>query len=218
MQHINDFDTGDILLFSGNGVFPSGFIELMTDSAISHIGIVVRNPLINGTCANGLYVFESTAFIDTMNVENNQYTAGVQINSLDAVIAVTNGAIYWRRLVTTRDTTFTDTMNDVYRLTYGATYDFNPEDWVKAYFDIVAGNETKTTEFICSALATFVYQKLGLLYDPVQWSIIRPVDWATAGTDTSRLRLKDCSLDPPVLLKANPEPPGILARIYAWFQ
>lgn len=216
MDHIDEFDTGDILLFSGNGVFPSGFIEFMTDSNISHIGMIVKNPMINGARADGLYVFESTAYIDTMNVENNQYTMGVQINSLDAVVKVTDGAIYWRRLITNRDQTFTDTMDNLYKLTYGASYDINPEDWVKAYFDIISGNEQKTDEFICSALAAFVYLKLGHLYDPVEWSIIRPVDWAKAGTDESRLRLKDCSLDLPLVLKANPEPPGMLSRLYSY--
>lgn len=204
IPHIDMFDTGDILLFSGSGIFPSKIIEFMTDSDISHIGIVLKNPCIFGKQYEGYYIFESTAFIDAKNVESGKYTSGVQINELSKVFDTTNGSIFWRKLNVDRNKDFNEIMEQSYRLTKGASYDYDPEDWIKAFFDIHTGDEEKNTEYICSALASFLYDRLGLLQKPVDWTIVRPVDWVTVSdqnNNNSRIHLTNSSLDKPLKVK-----------------
>jgi len=217
------FDTGDILLFSGNGLFPSELIEFMTDSDISHVGMVLRNPIIDNQQRTGLYIFESTAFINAPNIENGKYTDGVQINELSQVFSTTDGAIYWRRLRADRNKDFDQVVRGLYKLTYGASYDFDPVDWVKAFFDITYGNEEKEDTFICSALLAFVFDRLGYLLKPVNWTIVRPVDWATVtmqNNNSSRVHLASCELEPAVLVKPNQIKPvpssGILDKLYSY--
>ena len=42
-MNINDLETGDIILFSGN-YYISRFIEFITNSKFSHIGVIIKNP------------------------------------------------------------------------------------------------------------------------------------------------------------------------------
>jgi len=51
--------TGDIVLFSGKGVF-SNIIKTVTQSSITHVGVIIRLNI----CLQGVFVFESTNSFD----------------------------------------------------------------------------------------------------------------------------------------------------------
>ena len=42
-MNINELETGDIILFSGN-YFISNIIEFITNSKYSHIAVIIKNP------------------------------------------------------------------------------------------------------------------------------------------------------------------------------
>lgn len=203
------FQTGDILLFSNNEIFPSVLVEDFTHSKYSHVGIILRDPKFPVASYEGLYVLESTGYIDAKDVENHKYQVGVQINELSKVYNVTDGQIYWRRLIASRGDDFNQIFSEVLKITNGKDYDFNLADWIKAYFDWHFGNEQKENEFICSALAAFLYDRLGFLEKPVDWTIVRPVDWGTEFPSKDlRVHTINCQLEPEIQIRfQNPDDP-----------
>ena len=66
-----NFNTGDIILFQDtkrNTLLDwlGYFIQYFTKSKYSHVGMVVKDPLIKGKTITGIYLLESTAF-DAIN-------------------------------------------------------------------------------------------------------------------------------------------------------
>jgi hypothetical protein len=58
--------------------------------------------------------------------------------------------------------------------------------------------EQQTSSFWCSALAAFIYVKLGLLGQNVPWSLVSPKEWGTERSET--LKFLECYLDKEVAL------------------
>ena len=204
IPNIELFQTGDVLLFADHSWYPSRFIEFATHSKYSHVGIVLRDPCFGEESLKGLYILESTAFIDADDVETHTRVSGVQINRFDKVYDITEGEIYWRRLHIDRNNDFNDIMTDVHRLTFGKGYDYDPKDWIKAFFDIHNSNDERTDKFDCSALVAFIYDRLGLLIKPVDWTIIRPKDWGCEDeVEHRRVKIdnEQCTLDDPIQIK-----------------
>lgn len=210
IPHHEDFKTGDLLLFSGKDCFPSKFIEDLTDSKYSHIGIILRNPILDGKEYKGLFIFESTAWIDAKDVEDHKFTTGVQINELSKVYNEPDGNIYWRRLNADRDDNFYKILKNVHSVTYGKDYDFDPMDWIKAYFDIIDSSDQRTDKFICSALVAYTYDQLNFLVKPVDWTIVRPKDFGTEDPpDERRITTINCTLDKEIQIKLTINQSGI---------
>lgn len=205
------FQTGDIVLVSDKEFIPSILIEDFEHSKYSHVGIILKDPKFLNKSYQGLYILESTGFIDAKDVESGKYILGVQINKLSKVYDSTNGEIYWRRLITDRKEDFEQIISEVHKLTHGKSYDFDPEDWIKAYFDLHIGNEQKENVFVCSALASFLYDRLGFLKKPVNWTIVRPVDWGTEyPPEDRRIQIENCQLEPEIQIRfMNPNDPTI---------
>jgi len=203
------FETGDLLLFSDKKFIPSRAIEDLTHSKYSHTGMILRDPKFPNESFEGLYILESTGYIDAKDVEDHKYKVGVQINKLSEVYKVTNGEIYWRRLHTDRNENFYQVISEVHKITHDKGYDFDPDDWVKAYFDWHYGNEQKENVFICSALMSFLYDRLGFLEKPVDWTIVRPVDLGTEyPPEDRRVKIVNCQLDDEVQIRfMNPDDP-----------
>jgi hypothetical protein len=203
IPHHEEFKTGDILLFSGKDYFPSKCIEDLTHSKYSHVGIILRDPVLDGSEYKGLFIFESTDWIDVDDVEDHKIKSGVQVNELSKIYNEPDGDIYWRRLNTDRDDDFYKIMRNIHKTTYDKDYDFDPMDWIKAYFDIDY-NDQKTYEFICSALVAYTYDQLNLLVKPVEWTIVRPKDLGTEDPpDKRRVQLINCTLDKEICIKID---------------
>jgi hypothetical protein len=166
--------------------------------------MILRDPDFGYESFKGLYILESTGYIDAKDVEDHKYKIGVQINRLSKIYDITDGTIYWRRLHTTRNENFYQIISEVHKITHDKGYDFDPDDWVKAFFDWHSGNEQKENVFICSALLSFIYDRLGYLEKPVEWTIVRPKDWGTEDPPKDRrVHIVNCQLDPMIQIRFN---------------
>ena len=192
---MDKLETGDILMFSGN-YFISRFIEYFTHSKFSHIGIVLKDPKYICPKLIGLYMLESGEenFKDS---EDDKYKFGVQISDLNKCLDNYKGNVYHRKLHCKRDDKFYQNLIDIHKTVHNKPYDLNLFDLIKADLGLDIGNVQKTNEFWCSALAAFVYVKLGFLDNNIPWTIIKPQDFSYKSTT---LKFKNCTLDDEKLL------------------
>lgn len=111
-------DSGDLILFKGSG-FVSKIIEMYTNSEYSHVGIVLKNPIIakkylkcndkndiqfdeenklkDTVRLRGLYLLES-GYENFTDIEGD-YKYGVQIVPLKKMLSEFSGKIYHRKLI-----------------------------------------------------------------------------------------------------------------------
>ena len=82
---LDSLETGDVILFNGQGFWFSYLVEWFTESSWSHVGVVLRDPVFDNKEMKGLYLWESAeeAFQDA---EDNCKKWGVQIQDLDRII------------------------------------------------------------------------------------------------------------------------------------
>lgn len=195
-----DYETGDILLFSDKTFIPSKMIEFFTDSKYSHVGMVLKDPLFIDEKLNGLYILESTGFSDINDVEDNEKKLGVQIRELNKVCEEYNGAVFHRKLITVRDEEFYRRFSEAHEVIHNKPYDVRPVDWIKALIDVDVRKVNDTKRFFCSALVAYVYDKLGLIKGEVVWDLIRPVDFGTENIKKKRLEF-NCVLKDEEVIK-----------------
>ena len=102
----DNFDTGDIILFSDKSFIPSLLISYFTNSKYTHIGMILKDPTYIKEDLKGLYIFESTGLSSINDAEDNKNKFGVQIRKFEDVYNNYNGAIYWRKLNVNRNELF----------------------------------------------------------------------------------------------------------------
>ena len=100
------FNTGDILLYhpkpqlqSLSGIFSYIFEKLImtvTNSAYSHVSLIIRDPTFTTPPLKGLYVLESS-YESFPDVETDEIKLGVELVHLDDVLDSFAGDIYWRQ-------------------------------------------------------------------------------------------------------------------------
>tara|TARA_Y100000389_G_scaffold86856_1_gene83509 strand:- start:724 stop:1338 length:615 start_codon:yes stop_codon:yes gene_type:complete len=178
------FDTGDIILFEDKSHnswldYLSYLIQYFTDSKYSHVGMVVKDPLIKGKTIKGLYLLESTGLDHMIDIDDHKTKFGVQIVDLHKRLQSDDDIFYYRKLNKDRDETFIDLYNKSYMIVKDKPYDINPLDWCKADFDLKKGNVQKTNTFFCSALVSFMLVSLNILPRDTDWTIMRPKDLGT---------------------------------------
>ena len=178
------FDTGDIILFEDKSHnswldYLSYLIQYFTDSKYSHVGMVVKDPLIKGKTIKGLYLLESTGLDHMIDIDDHKTKFGVQIVDLHKRLQSDDDIFYYRKLNKDRDETFIDLYNKTYVIVKDKPYDINPLDWCKADFDLKKGNVQKTNTFFCSALVSFMLVSLNILPRDIDWTIMRPKDLGT---------------------------------------
>lgn len=200
MPRMEEYNTGDILLFSDRTFFPSRMIEYFSESKYSHAAIILRDPTYIDPKLTGLYIMESTGLTDIPDVEDKKLVTGVQIRPLYDVYKEYDGAIYWRKLNEVRDENFNNIMLNVYTCAHNKPYDINPKDWIEALFDIKLGDEQLTSRFFCSAFVAYVYTNLGFISNKTQWTIIRPKDLGTENVSDNRITLS-CNIDNEFVIK-----------------
>lgn len=178
------FDTGDLILFEDKSHnswldYLSYLIQYFTDSKYSHVGMVVKDPLIKGKTIKGLYLLESTGLDHMIDIDDHKTKFGVQIVDLHKRLQSDDDIFYYRKLNKDRDETFNDLYNKTYVIVKDKPYDINPLDWCKADFDLKKGNVQKTNTFFCSALVSFMLVSLNILPRDTDWTIMRPKDLGT---------------------------------------
>lgn len=211
MPHIDEYDTGDILLFSDKTFIPSLMVEYFSGSKYSHAGMVLKDPIYIGPELKGLYILESTAFSEIHDSENDKFKFGVQIRPLIDVCKDYDGAIFWRKLNIERNEQFYKTIEDAHKTIHDKPYDYNILDWLGGLLNVHLGDIQRTTQFFCSALVTYVYYRLGCVDENTPWSIIRPKDLGTEFSmtptrifpnDVCRIKIINCVLDKEIMVKS----------------
>jgi len=193
---IDDLDTGDILLCCGKDCI-SKAIEYFTGSKISHVAMVLNNPKYINNSLNGLFVLQTT-ISKNMDLDDNCIKSGVQLISLDELLNEYN-TIYVRRLYMNKNEDFNRKIKDTYFSIKNKPYDTDLFDWLKADLNIHIFNEKKTNTFWCSALLTYIYIKLDLLYNDIDWTIVKPSQLSS--NDKNKLYFINSTFSNDILLK-----------------
>jgi hypothetical protein len=169
-------------LFCGNS-WISYVIEYMSGSRYSHAGILICNPREIGIdVEDGDYVLHSGY---GESAETGQMIYGVHLERLDKVLAqYTAGSVFIRVVHAPRDKVFYERLKKIHEDVHSRPYDMNLFDWLAAwyygrYYEI-PGWYRNTSRFWCSALVSYVYDRLGWLYD-VDWTIVSPGELAESG-------------------------------------
>jgi len=179
--------TGDILLFNTRGAWYDALIEKVTGSKFSHVGIIVRDMSFSFTSSCDehnvkLCMLESGSeeFPDSLDGKD---IFGVRLSDLSKVMneyspSMRNGYVYYRKMNYNRDEHFNSYMKKAIESVYGRPYDLLPQDWIRSGLGIKSGNERRTNTFWCSALAAYIYWKLGLVDENIEWTIIQPTSFS----------------------------------------
>ena len=176
--------TGDILLFNTYKVWFDTLIQQLSGSKFSHIGIILRDPTYIDKSLKGLYFLES-GHEKCPDVESHQKRYGVELVPLEEAIKLyrdtRNGYLYYRKLdinrnkLSEREESFEESLLKTYSIVKNKPYDFNPWDWIRAYFKLdCIGKVQRTDTFWCSALVSFVYVHWDLLKDDIPWTLLAP--------------------------------------------
>jgi hypothetical protein len=76
-------------------------------------------------------------------------------------------------------------MKEIHDCVYNKPYDIVVRDWIEAYCK-KDPDPQKISRFWCSALAAFIYTKVGLLDEKTDWSIIRPSFFSSENPELNR--------------------------------
>jgi len=198
-----NLQTGDLILFTGN-TFISRFIQYFQHNKFSHVGIVIKNPkFLDPSLEDGLYLLESG-----FEPITNKY--GVQLNLLDDVLKLcAKSTVYARSIICKRDDEFYQKLRDVYFQIKDIPYDTNIFDWIAAtfkldynlsdythYYMCIPLPYRKTDHFWCSSMTAYVFCKLGIIDEKINWTIISPSEFSGDSTSIQFL----CHVNPKKLL------------------
>ena len=177
-----NLNTGDILLFDyegggSMGIF-SWLIKKVTKSNITHVGMVLKDPVFINPSLKGYYVWES-GWEGTPDPQDGKVKFGVQITPFEEIFQnykKKNGKIYVRRVTCPVNLFTTEKLLQIHEIVYDKIYDIIPTDWIEAAFRR-DDNPQKTSRFWCSALVGYIYTQCGCLHPGTDWSMIRPSDF-----------------------------------------
>ena len=187
--------TGDILLcdnlqYSSWGLF-SWFIKFVTKSDFSHVGMIVVDPEFTNVPLKGTYVWTS-GISDTPDPDDNTKKFGVQFIPYEHFIATYGGKIYVRRIDCKSTEEYNKIFNnemltEIHKVVYDKPYDIVVTDWIEAYCKKDC-HPQKTSRFFCSAFIGYVYTKLGLFDEGLDWSILYPSYFSSENKTLSLLQ------------------------------
>ena len=177
-----NLNTGDILLFDyegggSMGIF-SWLIKKATKSNITHVGMVLKDPVFINPSLKGYYVWEA-GWEGTPDPQDGKVKFGVQITPFEEIFQnykKKNGKIYVRRVTCPVNLFTTEKLLQIHEIVYDKIYDIIPTDWIEAAFRR-DDNPQKTSRFWCSALVGYIYTQCGCLHPGTDWSMIRPSDF-----------------------------------------
>jgi len=180
-EHIGALKTGDILLcdnlqYSSWGLF-SWLIKFLTKSDFSHVGMIVVDPEFTDVPLKGTYVWTS-GISDIPDPEDDTKKFGVQFIPYEHFISTYSGKIYVRRIEFKDKEEYDKIFNneklkEIHKVVYDKPYDIVVTDWIEAYCK-KDRHPQKTSRFFCSAFLGYVYTKLSLFDDTLDWSILYP--------------------------------------------
>ena len=180
-----NLNTGDILLFSGNDSCISSLIKKFTNSEVTHVGMILKDPDFIHPSLKGYYVWESGKE-DEPDPQDNKTKFGVQITPFEEIYQSyqeDSGNIYVRKVNQPNNIFTIDKLEGIHKVIYDKPYDIVPKDWIEGYLQ-KDSDPQKTNRFWCSALLGYIYTQCGCLNKYTDWSILRPCDFS----DTTKLK------------------------------
>jgi len=181
---MEDFRTGDILLFSYRGFkspidILSYLIEWFSPLPYSHCGIYLKDPHFLHVGLKGEYIWESV-INNEPDLEDGEIKYGVKITPLEEYIKTYNGTISIRRVLKdNKPVEFTEEqLSDIQKIVYGKPYDIDPMDWVRELMRCRDPDPQKVNRFWCSAFVGCFLTKIGVLNKKTDWSILKPCEFA----------------------------------------
>ena len=195
-MEIESLNTGDIILFHGSYII-SRIIEFLAGTEYSHCGVIIKDPWFTPEKLKGLYVLESGSE-NIPDPENNRVKYGVQLTKLEYIINNYDGSLYIRKLECIRDEQFYNKITQIHSNIHNLPYDFDPIDWIKAFFNINIGDVQKKNTFWCSALLSYFFVQLGFLEKDIPWTIISP---AAFSGDSKILKFINCKIDHEIIIR-----------------
>ena len=170
--------TGDILLFHGEGWWFSRAVEWLTGSRFSHVSMILRNPTYIHPSLTGLFMIESgeEKFPDAVR---HRVIKGVQIVDLEKVIENYQGSVYHRALDISaiEEIRIKKIFAKLWEKIEFCPYDQNPWDFFKVLFDLDIGNNYRENSYFCSALIASLYERFGFFKEPIPWDLVQPKDF-----------------------------------------
>lgn len=192
-ENIKDtLKTGDLILFDSRASYPlrifDWLVKFFTNSNYNHIAMVLKDPYFldevnEGTSKDmfkGLFVWESS-WEGEPDPQDGKVKLGVQVTDLEQVLKSNGGTAYIRRLnisAKNHSEIFSDeNLIKIHKIIYDKPYDINPIDWISALFRVNFTPKKENT-FWCSALIGIIYNKLGIIKENIDWTIMRPSDFS----------------------------------------
>lgn len=186
--------SGDIVLCHGynpKGLDPGidGVIEFFTHSPWEHVAMIIKNPSwIDASLSDGLYIYQSGTGPNSYPDVINGNLRGVTLNHLDDFLA-NRQHIYIRSLENfTWDKNAKEKFLKAFAESHGKPYDTNWWNWfctgINSFFcygKCKLSNccvKRHTNNFWCSALISYMYVKMGLFPESLDWSEQTPVFFA----------------------------------------
>ena len=171
--------TGDLILFDNGGCNPISYlIKYFTESEITHVGIILKDPDFIDPPLKGYYVWES-GWEGQPDPQDGQIKFGVQITPFDEICdqyKQKKSAIFIRRINCSPEYFDKKKLTEIHKVVYDKIYDCFPSDLIEA----IHRNDRhpqKTSRFWCSALVGYIYTQCQILNNKTDWSLLRPSDF-----------------------------------------
>jgi hypothetical protein len=204
-EFTKNLKTGDIILYDTRFWY-SRLIEYFSNSIYSHVALIIKNPTwLAPNLIEDYYVIESGGEVFNDSITEKP-KCGVRVSSLRIVyeqyLNGGYGQLYIRNISTDLCMNVIEqSIKKAYDKVMNDIYDFNPIDWLRAYYDIdkslneiVINNQTeKTNTFTCSAFIAYIFVEIGFLDKNIPWTILSPSDFSV---HKKRLTFKNCSFTP----------------------
>lgn len=166
--------TGDILLFKENRTLVDFFLRWATGSKWTHVAVAIIDP---PGFPKGEYVLEAGSE-PTRDLLSAKRIYGTQLQFLKNVV---DKQTFVRKLVPPLDSEQIGRLWDLCKEMDASPYDTHISDWLLA-LERQHGDQRAwaqhSDKFWCSALAAYLYTKLGLLPEDTPWTLIAPSEWA----------------------------------------
>eukprot|EP01135_Chromosphaera_perkinsii_P012433 Nk52_evm44s2657 gene=Nk52_evmTU44s2657 len=189
-------ETGDILLFHGEHFWFSDLVEYFGNTKFSHVAIVLKPPHFFKQSADNVkteFLILESGEENIEDVIDGEKKFGVQIVDLDNdYIKKYTGKVMLRQLIDKKTgesygklhhEEINSKLRQLYPLLHEKPYDIDPMDFLKAKLKFHYGDAKKVSAFFCSALAAYVYGKLGLIKfekgENDGWVMYGPKDFST---------------------------------------
>lgn len=197
-RHRADMRTGDILLFSGNGLISKG-IQAITGSPWSHVAVVLEVPLYDFVCC-----FESTTLSDIPDLTTGAPVKGVQLVPLSQRLATYDGeSIAWRPVDARRTPSMIAAALSVRQEFAGRPYEKNQLELLRSALDkfTLKQNQPDASSVFCSELAAILWQRMGWMDTRFSPNEFTPADFASNALP----HLGAVTLGPLTVLKSRQE-------------